>query len=194
MNAELSATVQPDSFVRRSGVGNGWAWLALLAVFCLAGCTRTVVDGDTETVRFEYWVSLSVMLAGIVGVVGGWFLMQVSMRIGIVGMILGGLAILLLGPGLMLDYARATPQEFEMRTGFWFSPTHVKVRFQDMSNVTLTKKVTGGRRRSTSYTLECQLKTGDTVRVPVSDLMKNGGLEIFVERCAENQIPIVDLT
>jgi hypothetical protein len=48
-----------------------WAVLSLFVVVVFAGCVQETRNGDSVKYTYELWVTLSILLAGAVGVVVG---------------------------------------------------------------------------------------------------------------------------
>ena len=165
-------------------------------LLCLSGCVTETQSGDTSTFTFALWVSGSILLGGLAAMVGGWFLRTRSERWGW-GLMIGGLlAVAIFAPTMFSDKATVSPELFTLRTGFFFAPTRHEVRFADVARMDLTKEVKPGRRgrKDTSYYLNFHLKAGESRKVPIGDLMKNGALERVLVIAATQNIPVADLT
>lgn len=164
-------------------------WAVILGVCFIAGCHQKQVQGDTSIYSFAIWVGPVIILAGLVAVPVGWLLRHKVERLAWVLMILGPLAVVFLGPAMFLDEARIDPQQFDMRTGFWFSPSRYRLRFDEVQQVRWVEK--RGRRGSVNYSLECVLKNGQQHDIPVNDLMKGEAIEELLGRLRQRDVPIV---
>jgi hypothetical protein len=109
---------------------------------------------------------------------------------------IGGLALLvLLVPGLFLDYVLIDSEHLELRTGLWFMPTYREVRFADLREVEIVAKSRMSRSGpSTSYYLECHVRFGDVEQLPIGDLMRAGPAERFLDVVRARGVPVEDRT
>lgn len=171
--------------------------LAPLAAVALltAGCVTESRDGDTTVVAFAPWVGLLAILGGLAAVPVGLLARRWKPFLGWALVVLGPVGLVVLAPGLFLDRVTVSPEKFTLWTGFWFSPTVHEVRYDGLSEVAITAEERTGRRgrKSVSYYLECRGK-GGAQKVPVGDLMKEGGLKHILDMADRKDIPIVDRT
>lgn len=172
----------------------------LLLIGCfltlLAGCTRQTQSGDTTTIKFETWVPVSVIFAGIAAFAAGLFLRTRNGRFGWVLLILGPLAAILMGPGMFNDKVTVNPRHFTLQVGFWFAPNIHDVTYADIGNIKIIMEETRGARgrRNKSYYLLCHMKSGADKKVPMGELMKSGGAEQVIEQAQKLGIAVTDDT
>ncbi len=164
--------------------------LGLLALG-LAGCVSRTQDGDATLFRFEAWVPVSAGVGAVVGTAAGVLLRRGVPRLGWPLLLLGPLALVCLVPGLAMDNVRVTPKDFRLEVGFWFSRNIHEVKFENVSAMQIVvEEKWSGRRRSKSTYLVCQLKSGGADKVPVGDIMKNGGLAAILDQAQSRGIPV----
>jgi hypothetical protein len=134
------------------------------------------------------------MTAGIVGFAGGIPLRTKNPRLGWALMILGPLAAVIMGPGMMMDKVVVDKQHFSLVTGFWFAPTKHDVKFADVASIDLIMEETRGARgrKNQNYYLLCHKKGGADQKVPVGTLMQEGAARAVLDEARELGIPIVD--
>lgn len=168
------------------------ALIACLLLCTCSGCTTESTDGDTTTFSYELWVPLTMIFGGAALTVAGFFLNSFSQRLSWTMMLLGLGGTLLMGPGMFLEYASVSPQEFNLRTGFWFYPTSHSVRFDNIAGIQVTSEETRGRRgrKSKEFYIVCGLKSGGQEKIPVGGLMKQGAAEQMLVTADSKQIPI----
>lgn len=169
--------------------------VSLLAVVALtAGCVEETRDGDTTVVTFAPWVGLLVVAPGLLGVMVGLVILRWQK---IAGAAVAGLALLgtaAIAPNLFADRVTVNPERFTLRTGFWFAPTVRDVPFRGLTEIAITAEERPTRQGTrTSYTLECK-GSGPFQRVPVGDLMKNGGWKAIEAEALRQGVPVVDRT
>ena len=154
----------------------------LAAVVCmsLAGCYQKVADQNGLTFSFAPWVSILVALAGLAAVpIGIVLFLKRQFFWGIVLVIAGPLAAILLAPGLYLDYVTVNQRGFYSRHGLWFNPTVHDIRYDDLTQVRVTVEERSTRRgKSYSYFFDCSFKNGQQERVPLGDIMREALPEI----------------
>lgn len=164
------------------------------AVAFAAGCVQEARDGDTTVVTFAPWVGLLVAAPGLLGVMVGLVVLRWQK---IAGAAVAGLALLgtaAIAPNLFADRVTVSPERFALRTGFWFAPTVREVPFRGLTEIAITAEEKPTRQGTrTSYSLECR-GAGGTQRVPVGDLMRNGGWQAIKAEALRQGIPIVDRT
>jgi hypothetical protein len=158
-----------------------WAVLSLFVVVVFAGCVQETRNGDSVKYTYELWVTLSILLAGAVGVVVGVIGFTRSMNYSWVLFLLG-IGGLVAGPSMMCDYAVVDKQGFKIRTGIPFMASQEQVQFDDVTSVQETEKVTRGRRgrKTTTYYYVFTLKDGKSVEVNISgsDIRKKARTKI----------------
>jgi hypothetical protein len=169
-----------------------FALLAFMLLVVCSGCTVEKKDGDTSTFTYEFWIPLVMIFGGAAVAVGGFFLRNFWERMGWGMMILGCIGTILVGPGMFLEYATVSPEEFKLRTGFWFYPTSHTVRYDNISGIQVTSEEKRGRRgrKTKSFYLVCGLKSGGQEKIPVGDLMKEGAAERMLQMADSKQIPV----
>ena len=173
-----------------------WQTLVFPAfLLCLTGCTTERVTGDSTVYTFAWWVPALVLLGSILAMGVGILLSNHIARLGW-GLMIGGLTLLvLLVPGLFLDYVLIDGEHLELRTGLWFMPTYREVRFADLRQVDIVAKSRMSRSGvSTNYSLECQVRLGHVEQIPIGDLMRGGPADHFLEVVRGRGIPVVDRT
>lgn len=164
--------------------------IALLAGL-LSGCTTEYRDGETTVFTFAWYIPTLVILGGIVALLVGLVIVRKGGKWGWALIILGPLAAVVLGPGLVQDKVTINQSGFTLRTGFWFAPTLYEVRFKDVTGMQLISE--SGRRGRKSYYILCLTRSGSQ-KVPEGDLMRNGPSDRILEMAAELGIPIEDRT
>lgn len=165
--------------------------LLVLGLCLVAGCREKEVRGDESVYAFAPWVAPVVILAGIVATPAGWFLRKKTAKIAWIMMILGPVAVLFIGPSVLMDKAYMDAQRFEMNTGFWFAPSRYHVRFDDLREVHWV--VEEDRRGISKVNLECVLKSGQRQTIPVNDLLEGDAVTDLLERIRRRGIPIIGL-
>ncbi len=170
--------------------------LAVVAItLSAAGCTDTRTDGGTTTITFAWWVPVLAGLGGVLAVAVG-LLVRRRTWWGWALVVGGPVVAVVVGPGLALDQVVVGPDTFTLRTGFWFDPTIHEVQFADLRAVTATAEEKRGRRgsKTISYYFLCAKHSGGTVKIPLGDLMKEGGIEAFRAAIAGRNILYTDST
>ncbi|HEY2839846.1 MAG TPA: hypothetical protein VGJ26_11890 [Pirellulales bacterium] len=147
---------------------------------------------------YEPYVFGLMLLASVVAVPAGWFLRKKSGRVGGFGwvMLIGGpIMLVAVVPGFWSDFIKVDEQGFELKTGFWFAPTHYKVEFDKLSSIALTAETRTGRRgrKETSYFLQCAERAAAGDKVPVGDMMKVA-LDEILTRAHDKGVVLMDQT
>ena len=153
--------------------------IGLAAIVC-SGCDEKQVNGDSVTYRFAAWIGCSAIAAGLACIPAGWLILRHSNRWSnawLTGAILLiGAPVILLGllaPSMYSDRVVVDADHFETTYGFWFSPTSVNVRFDDLNAIQVRAKVRQTRRgKQVTYDLHCARKSGGVQIVPAGDLMR----------------------
>lgn len=167
--------------------------LVLLGL-CLTGCVNEQTSNGVTTFTFAGWVKTLSLLGSLGGLVGGIAIKNAVPRLGWGLLIICPLALVFMVPGLFTDFVTVDSEQFELKTGFWFAPTHHQIKFDDLAGATITSKSHYSRRgKSVSYDLHCNLRNGQQETVPIGDLMKGAIGRILDEFDARN-IPWQDLS
>jgi hypothetical protein len=106
--------------------------LVLIAVTLVAtsGCVHESSEGSTRVFSYDLWVSMSVLLGGVIGAPAGWLLRKRFGRFGWALLIVGPLAAVLLGPSLFLERSAIDENGLAVRSGIW-GMTAVAYMFHD---------------------------------------------------------------
>jgi hypothetical protein len=156
--------------------------LAVASCLLLTGCVSESKAGTGSTFKFDWWIPTLITVVALLLVVGG-VLFTVRKKQGAWVAILVGVVGLLFGPNMFFDRAVIDDDHFELSTGFFFSPTYFNIKWDNVSSIIgSTEEKTGRRgRKSTSFYLNFNLKSGGSEKVPSGDLMKNGPIKKLVE-------------
>lgn len=158
-----------------------------LASLTLVGCVDEAVRNGTIVYTFSAWVTWTVFAVSVGITFVGFLIRSRSAGWGWSLMVAGALFFFLVGMGLSQDNVTVNDEKFTLRTGFWFAPTLREVRFADVSKIELNKTE---QRKSTSYDIDCYLKTGGSTRVPAGDMMRAGPANTIVKMAKELGIPV----
>jgi hypothetical protein len=154
----------------------------LLGICCLlvVGCLKRTNDGGDMVFRYQLWVPLLVVTIGIILVPVGIFMVARQRRFwGIVVILGGALASLIVAPQMYLDKVIVNQEGFYSRHGWWFSPTIHEIRYDDLQRVQVVVEERQGRHgKNYSYYFDCFYKTGKKERVPLGDVMREAVPEI----------------
>lgn len=162
----------------------------------LCGCVDEAIDGSTQTFTYEWWVPLTVLFGGLVAAPAGWFLRNLSARIGWGLLIAGPIAAIFFAPSLFRDRVVVDDSRFSVRTGIWgFTAVH-EVKYDDLKQVRITFEETRGRRGSKrkNYYLVCERKDGSSAKVSVNNDVALAAAPAFLKKVSDRNIPIVDET
>lgn len=167
-----------------------------ILVLSLTGCVQESSDGAGRIFTYQLWVPLSVLLVGVAGGVGGWFLREQSARIGWGLLIMGPLAAVFFAPSLLRDRAVVNDNKFSVRTGIWGLTAVHEVKLANLKQVRIISEQVRGRRGSkrTNYYLLCEGSDGATSKVPVNNAVSEAAAPHFLKRVADLGIPILDET
>ena len=150
--------------------------LVLIVLASVSGCVKATESESEKLYAFEPYVFLIGLVGSLVAIPAGWFLRKKSGRLGGFGwtmLVVGPLLLVLIVPGLLTDFVKVDDNGFDLKTGFWFSPTRHTIDFNKVTSITLTDEVSFGRRgKKVSYFLLCNQPAGPSVKVPVGDMMK----------------------
>lgn len=168
----------------------------VLLVICTTGCVKETVEGETHVFTNELWVPLTALGGGLVAVPVGWLLRQVISKLAWALMIVGGISVLVIAPGLFLDRAAYNNDEFSLRTGIWGMTAVHDLKFADLAQVRYTSEERRGRRgrRSTNYYLVCRTKNGEEHKIPLGNPVAEELLIPVFERARELGIATSDET
>jgi hypothetical protein len=171
-------------------------FLPLTAIPLLTGCIRESVNGSETVYQNELWVSISMILGGLVLTPLGWFLRTKNGRFGWAFMILGLLLAFGFGPSALTDKVTVNDSALHVHSGFWVAPTDVSVKFDDVQSVRVTSETKRTRRggRRTNYYFNFDMKSGPSQKVQMDTLLMRGASERVAEAMNKQDIPIVDLS
>lgn len=166
--------------------------MLLLLVGSLAGCIDEKVSEGSVKYTFSWWVPVVTFVGGLVLLPAGWALRKT--RFGWMMLVAGPLLLVVFGPGTVTDHVTVNDDQFTLHTGFWFSPTHFDVRFDDIQRIELTSETRRGRRgrKTTSYFIDCHNKSGGMDHVPIGTLMEEAVVAVL-DKAHARSIPIADL-
>ena len=166
----------------------------LLFLVTTTGCVRESVDGDVHSFTNELWISASILLAGVLAGVGGWFFRKT--KYGWAAMIAGPIAALLFAPSIFLDHATVDDSSFKVNTGIWGLTAVHEVKFDEVRAIKIISEVVSGRRgrKSTNYYLLCSKTEGGDAKIPVNNRVCEEAAKLFLERASEKGIIILDQT
>jgi hypothetical protein len=169
-------------------------FLSAILLVILGGCVQETTDGATQTFTYEWWVPLSVLLAGIVAAPAGWVLRNSSERLGWALLILAPIAAIFFAPSLFRDRAMVDDSGFSVRTGIWGLTAVHEVKFDDLKQVRLISEEVTGRRgaKHTNFYLLCERKDGTSAKVPLNNTVSEAAAPHFVQRLADHGIPIAE--
>jgi hypothetical protein len=160
------------------GMGRTLTCLRVVAIACLlgvGGCVdRTVKGNNVAEYGFSWWVGTLVVLGGLLAMPLGWVLRRSSRRLMVVGLVLGPVLLLLIGPPMFLDGVTVDDRHFEGRYGVWFSPTRFNVAYADLDHINVVTWQERSRRGGTrtKQRLDCVGKAGGTTTIQLGDLLK----------------------
>jgi len=164
----------------------------ILLPFAATGCVERNVEGNSAVYTFPTWLSYAVGAASLVLVPVGLLVLKWRKALGIILMIGGPLLAVFVAPSFGYDKVVVDPDHFELRTGFWFSPTQHNVRFDDVTSMTIREEVRYNRgRKNYSYYLDCAKKQGGVEAVPVGDVMKKA-IDEITQRSEEKGIRVTE--
>lgn len=162
----------------------------LLLMF--AGCVKKSQVNGATVYSMEWWVTALVGGGSLAAVGMGWNLRKTDWR-GWILIVFALFGLIIWAPSTLLDKTVVDANHFESRYGFWVAMSVKRVDFENLSSVNLKEKVSfrKGRKR-VSYDLECQMKDGKTVTVPLNETMKEAIVDILINVKKRN-IPIMGL-
>lgn len=164
--------------------------IAVLLLCVLAvGCYEHVTRGNVSIYGFAWWLGPCVIVAGIAGIPVGWRFRQTKW--GFVLLILAPVLLVIVAPAMYSDRVLIDDDHFEVRYGFWFSPTVHNLRFADLSDMRYV--AVAGNRGRTNYELHCRSKTGVLTVVHAGDLVFNTVPEIMARASAKG-VAVANLT
>lgn len=165
--------------------------LAVVSCVVLTGCVSESQSGTGSTFKFQWWIPTLITVISLLLIVGG-VLFTVRRKQGAWVAILVGIVGMLFGPNMFFDRAVIDDDHFELSTGFFFSPTYFNIKWDNVASIHGSMEEKTGRRgrKSTSYYLNFNLKSGGSEKVPSGDLMKNGPIKKLVEMAAKKGITV----
>jgi hypothetical protein len=168
---------------------------AIASCVLLTGCVSETTNGSGSTFKFQWWIPTLITVVALVLIVGG-VLFTVRKKQGAWVAILVGVAGMLFGPNLFFDRAVIDNDHFELSTGFFFSPTYFNIKWDNVASIHGSMEEKTGRRgrKSTSFYLNFNLKSGGSEKVPSGDLMKNGPIVKLIDMANAKGIPVTGPT
>lgn len=181
----VSVVVMP----RRSGLQ-----ICLMAACCLllAGCVTRSDSDAGASFHYEWWLPLSVLVAGVAFVPIGLGLRKQSERLGWGLIIAGPLAVLMFAPSLFLERTLVSDQGFEVRSGIWGMTANQKVDFNAVRSLRIAEEETGGRRSRQIEVLYFDLLSGPAARLPLNNDVKIEAAKEIVTRLTQRGVPLAD--
>jgi hypothetical protein len=182
----------------------GGTVLAALLLAGASGCVHESVRGDTVTYTYEWWLAGAAALGAVVAAAVGWCLMGLggssswSWFFGIkrtgFGLLIGGpvVAFVLL-PTAFTHYAKVDDYHFEVRHGWWWSPTSHTIRFDQLKEIGFSAEERRTRHgRSTIIYLDCISHAGQREEVDMDVLMQQAVADIL-KRAEQRGVKVVQL-
>ena len=170
-----------------------WRLLALAAFLLpLAGCIRETVNGSESVYTTELWAPLLIGLVGILALPAGFALRTKSARFGWILMILSPILTFGVAPSMYMDCTTVSDKTFDVRTGI-YGGTKYSVDLGNVSAVRVTSETKRTRRgRSTTHYFNFDMKTGNSVKVPVDNSCVKASLPKLVNELQAREIPFID--
>jgi hypothetical protein len=165
--------------------------LLALSIATLTGCVQQSTKGSVTEFRYEFWVPATVFLGGLAAIPLGWKLRPRSTRFAWTLIILGPLAVVGFAPSLFFDTITVGEDALHVRTGIWGTNAH-DVKFSEIQQIKVISETSTGRRKSTSYFLLCEMKTGPASKVPVNSEVAKAAAETILRRVNELGIPVIN--
>jgi hypothetical protein len=167
-------------------VGQLAVWVTASAFF-----TKEVQDGG-EVISFATWVVVLAVLVGVLAVPLGWLIARRNRVAGYLILVASPIAAVVFAPMLASDRVAYDADHFEAHYGLWWSPSEFNIRFADLREIRIVSKESWNRgRKSTSYFLDCVMKTGETQQVSVGTLMQEVVDEILA-RARKRGVPVIN--
>ncbi len=168
----------------------------LLGAFVLlaaSGCVSRQVEGSASVYTYETWVGPLIVLGGLTATAVGYFACTHNKRLGY-GLLLGmPVVVLLAAPNKFLDSVKVDDDHFEVHGGWWWQPTAQSVRFSEVKEMEFGDEVGGfGHGPNVSFSLDCVLKSGASVRVYFDALGEEAIAEIL-ERAEARGVSVPSL-
>ena len=172
------------------------AGLLGLPLLLLTGCVHQTTVGDASTFGYDLWVPAAALVGGLLAAPLGWVLRQRSARLGWMLLIAGPLAAFGLAPSLFADRVILNPDHFAVHTGIWGMTSVHEVKFDNLQSMKLTSEVSTGRRgrKKTDYYFTCLMKSGETLKVPMSNAVTELAAMPIILEISKRGIPVEDGT
>jgi len=167
------------------------SFIAVLLMFC-CGCVRETTEGSTHEFKYELWVSVCAVLAGIGLTVFGWLNREGKGWRGWIVIALGVGVTLFLGPSLAISRIVVNDQGFVRGSGFFAKTSLQDVKYSDLSSIKLETR-RGRRGRRTDYVI-CTRKDGTTAEFGVSDALERAAAPYILRGAAASGVQITDQT
>ncbi len=167
-----------------------------LVLIAASGCIRESDEAGMHVIQFALWVPAAICLGGIAAGAAGFFVRKVNSRFGWALLIMGPIAALGFAPSMMFERAAVGKDAFDFRTGIYGQTVVPTVRFDDLRDIRITAETTRTRRggTNTSHSLMCDMKSGETVKVPFNNDVARKAVELVLREATARKIPIVDQT
>jgi hypothetical protein len=165
----------------------------IACLLLLGGCVDRTVKGNASVYGFSWWVGTLVVLGGLFAVPLGWGLRRFSRRLMLLGLVMGPVLLLLVGPAMFLDGVTVDDRHFAGRYGIWLSPTKFDVAYADLDHINVVtweeRTRRGGTR--TKQRLDCVGKAGGTTTIQLGNLLQHARDEML-ERAHEAGVRIFE--
>jgi hypothetical protein len=165
------------------------AWLVLIVLCCVGftGCVNETHDGDKTTFSMQWWGPLTLMLVSLIAGPAGFFLREMSTRLGF-GLMIACPFGFLLGISLFTDYCEVDPNGFKGRMGFFGSKTY-EGKYADITDISL---VTRRSRRSSSVYLIYHSRDGKQHEFSLGNQLTERAAPLILGFAKDKGIPISD--
>ncbi len=163
-------------------------WMTGLVLLLVAGCGRQP-QGDGAIYAVQWWVPWAVGFFGLLFVPLGLLIRRRTIY-GWILMVVGPLLALLIAPMVATDKVTVDKDRFQNVHGFWWSKDIETVYYKDVRQMTVREEVKQGRHGPEySYFLDCQMKNGPMITVPIGDLMKKAWPEL-ADNAVKKGVPV----
>jgi hypothetical protein len=161
----------------------------------LGGCVSAEEFGPVTLFRYDIFVQLGLPIATVASVAIGMRLRKAGSMLLLVrswGLIIGALLLVIPGSSYVSSAAiMLTDSGFSEYSGWWFSPEPESVRFEDVSRIELSAASSTTGKQSKGYYLCFYDGVGAYRSVPVSPLMREGGLVPVLRRAQLSGVPVL---
>jgi hypothetical protein len=163
-----------------------------LVLLCVAGCVTQSTSGDETTVRYSWWLPVTIFLAGLAVIPVGAVLRRHTARLGW-GLLIGGpVAAIVFAPMLAFESVTVNDRGFAVRSGFFGRTAAQDVSFIGMRQIQIMEEMTTGRGARMIDVLVCQPESGEAIRLPLNNDVKIEGGAAIIVRARVKGIPVHD--